>query len=117
VVPGAVTTVVNKSKASSRLLLLDKEEAYVGGLYVNEESTQRTGIPILKDLPWWFFGLRYLFGYDAIRTARKELIVIIKADFVPFVEERVSQKDVRRNLLQERLKEGREDTIRRLNKN
>ncbi|HWP81490.1 MAG TPA: type II and III secretion system protein [Bacteroidota bacterium] len=117
VVPGAVTTIINKSQASSKLLLLDKEEAYVGGLYVNEETQQRQGIPILKDLPWWFFGLRYLFGSDAVRTARKELIVLIKAEMVPFIEERVSKRDADRNLLQERLKEGREDTIKRLRKN
>ncbi len=116
VVPGEVTTLINKSKAESKLLLLDKEESYVGGLYVNEETNQRQGIPFLKDLPWWFFGLRYVFGYDAIRVARKELIVLIKAELVPMLDQRVTDRDSVKNLLQEKVKEGREDTTRRLKK-
>lgn len=115
--PGEVTTLINRSKASSKLLLLDKEESYVGGLYVNEETTQRQGIPFLKDLPWWVFGLRYVFGFDAVRVARKELIVLIKAELVPMLEERVSERGKEKNLLQEKIQEGREDTAKRLKKN
>jgi general secretion pathway protein D len=117
VTPGDITTIINRSKADTKLLLLDNEESYVGGLYINDESTQRQGIPILKDLPWWVFGLRYIFGFDAIRVTRKELVVLIKAEMVPLIEERVSQRDASRNLLKEKLQESREDSARRKEKN
>lgn len=115
--PGTVTTIINKAEASSKLILLDGEESYVGGLYVNEENVTREGIPLLKDLPWWFFGLRYIFGYDASRLARKELIVLIKAELVPTMEERAKQAKRPDNMIQKKLEEGREDTMRRKPKN
>jgi len=58
VIPSAVSTVINKTKANTNLLLLDGEETIIGGLYNNETTTVRTGIPFLKDLPWYVFGLR-----------------------------------------------------------
>ena len=67
VTPGAVSTIINKTKAKTNLLLLDGEETIIGGLYNNETTTVRTGVPFLKDLPWYVFGLRYLFGYDKER--------------------------------------------------
>lgn len=101
------TSRINKTKAESKLLLLDGEENYVGGLFLNEESIVREGIPLLKDLPWWVFGLRYLFGYDRNQVTKKELIVLLRAELVPPLEERVTQKA--RDLMDERLKEGRKD--------
>ncbi|HEX9614663.1 MAG TPA: hypothetical protein VGA55_04125, partial [Bacteroidota bacterium] len=67
------TSRINKTKAESKLLLLNGEENYVGGLFLNEETIVREGIPLLKDLPWWFFGLRYIFGYDRNQVTKKEL--------------------------------------------
>jgi hypothetical protein len=117
VIPGEVSTIINKTKAESRLLLLDKEEAYVGGLYEEREDKRREGVPILKDLPWWVFGLRYIFGYDANTTTRKELIVLLKAELLPLVEDRLTQQPGKlRNILQEKLDEGRKDTEKRLKK-
>ncbi len=101
------TSRINKTKAESKLLLLDGEENYVGGLFLNEESIVREGIPILKDLPWWVLGLRYIFGYDRNQVTKKELIVLLRAELVPPLEERVTQKA--RDLMDERLKEGRSD--------
>ena len=57
----------------------------------------RKGIPILKDLPPWFFGLCYLFGYNRTETAQKELIIIIKASILPDVFNR-NQISVNQNL-------------------
>lgn len=101
------TSRINKTKAESKLLLLDGEENYVGGLFLNEESVVREGIPLLKDLPWWVFGLRYIFGYDRNQVTKKELIVLLRAELVPPLGERVTQKA--RDLMDERLKEGRKD--------
>jgi len=105
------TSRINKTKAESKLLLLDGEENYVGGLFLNEESIVREGIPLLKDLPWWVLGLRYIFGYDRNQVTKKELIVLLRAELVPPLEERVTQKA--RDLMDERLKEGRRDMLKK----
>lgn len=90
--PGTVSTIINKSQANTNVLLLDGEETIIGGLYNTETSTIRTGIPFLKDLPWYVFGLRYLFGYDKEQVTKKELIILLKADLVPTLQERITQK-------------------------
>jgi len=89
--PGEVTTLVDKVQAGGTISLLDGEETYVGGLYSTSEVTVREGIPLLKDLPWWFFGLRYLFGYDSQNLQKKELIVLMKAQLVPLLQDRKNQ--------------------------
>jgi len=90
--PGAVSTIINKTKATTNVLLLDGEETIIGGLYNNEVTTTRTGIPFLKDLPWYVFGLRYLFGYNKEEVAKKELVILMKAELVPTLQERITQK-------------------------
>lgn len=90
--PGAISTIINKTKANTNLLLLDGEETIIGGLYNSETSTVRIGIPFLKDLPWYVFGLRYLFGYDRESVTKKELVILMKAELVPTLQERITQK-------------------------
>ncbi|HEX9657360.1 MAG TPA: type II and III secretion system protein [Bacteroidota bacterium] len=92
VVPGQISTIINKTKANTNLLLLDGEETIIGGLYNTDESTIRTGIPFLKDLPWYVFGLRYLFGYEKQEVSKKELVILLKADLVPTLQERITQR-------------------------
>jgi type IV pilus assembly protein PilQ len=92
VTPGQVSTIVNKTKASTNVLLLDGEETIIGGLYNNEVTNVRTGVPFLKDLPWYIFGLRYLFGYDKEQVDKKELVILLKAELVPTLQERIAQK-------------------------
>ena len=92
VTPGAVSTIINKSQAQTNLLLLDGEETIIGGLYNNETQTIRTGVPYLKDLPWYVLGLRYLFGYDKDESVKKELVILLKAELVPTLQERITQR-------------------------
>jgi general secretion pathway protein D len=92
VVPGQLSTIINKTKANTNLLLLDGEETIIGGLYSTESTTIRTGIPFLKDLPWYIFGLRYLFGYDSEEFKKQELIILLKAELVPTLQERITQR-------------------------
>jgi type IV pilus assembly protein PilQ len=92
VTPGSVSTIINKTKATTNLLLLDGEETIIGGLYNNEVTTTRTGVPFLKDLPWYIFGLRYIFGYNNESITKKELIILMKAELVPTLQERIAQK-------------------------
>ncbi len=80
--PGAVSTIINKSLSSTELLLYDGEETVIAGLYDTDELRSRGGIPILKDLPWWVFGIRYLTGYTKYERKERELMILIKAEIV-----------------------------------
>jgi type IV pilus assembly protein PilQ len=90
--PDVVSTIVNKQEATTSAILLDGEATYVAGLYRTEESSVRRGVPILKDLPGWFFGLRYLFGYNSKDYSENELIIILQAELIQPVAERISQR-------------------------
>ena len=90
--PDPVSTVINKQQANTQILLLSGEETVIAGLYRNEEATVRRGIPYLKDLPWWVFGLRFLFGFDSRDIQEQELVILIKAELVPSVADRFAQE-------------------------
>jgi type IV pilus assembly protein PilQ len=87
--PDAVSTTINISEAKTKKYLYNGEEAVVGGVTVKEEKEVRKGIPILKDLPWWFFGIRYLTGYDMHQTKAKELLILIKANIITDLHDRL----------------------------
>lgn len=95
---GAAPT-IDRSNTKTKLLLVDGEEAFISGLYFNQEDVVRTGIPLLKDLPWWFFGLRYIFGSEERLTIRRELAVLIRAEILPTLKERAARR-VRENVLE-----------------
>jgi Bacterial type II and III secretion system protein len=116
VVPGAVSTIINKTKANTNVLLLDGEETIIGGLYSTETNTVRTGIPFLKDLPWYIFGLRYLFGYEREEAKKQELIILLKAELVPTLQERITQR-AKEGTLYERWLEEKKQTEQRIKVN
>ncbi len=87
-----VNTVINKTQARTEALLYDGEETAIAGLYVNEVLNVRSGVPVLKELPTWFFGLRYLFGYDRRLISKKELVVLLKVNIVPSIRSRLKEK-------------------------
>jgi type IV pilus assembly protein PilQ len=80
--PGTVSTVINKSKSTTDVILYNGEETVIGGLFDVDETKERSGIPFLKDLPWWVFGIRYLTGYSKIDKKERELVFIIKAEIL-----------------------------------
>lgn len=86
--PSDVTTEVRKTSAETEVLMLNGEETVIGGLFINDETKVRTGIPFLKDLPWWVLGIRYLTGSDQIRVTKKEIIIVIKAELLPTLQDR-----------------------------
>lgn len=91
-IPGQITTEIKKTKAKTNVILVDGEETVIGGLYITEEKVERSGIPILKDLPWWVFGIRYLTGFDKKVYAKKELIIVLKAKLIPTLKDRITYR-------------------------
>lgn len=83
------TTEIRKTNATTQVLMLNGEETILGGLFVNDETKTRNGIPFLKDLPWWVFGIRYLTGSDGTTITKKELVILLKAELVPTLKERM----------------------------
>jgi general secretion pathway protein D len=110
----SVSTLIDKQEVSGKLLMMDGEKAYVTGLITSNQLTTREGIPFLKDLPWWVFGLRYVFGYDQASTTKKELIVFLEAKIEPTVEERAANQLIGNDkILQERINKNREEVEKR----
>ena len=91
--PDAVSTIINKQQATTQALLLDGEATSIAGLYRTEENSVRRGIPILKDLPPWFFGLRYLFGYNSNDYVENELIIIVQAKMEESLRDRLTRRN------------------------
>jgi type IV pilus assembly protein PilQ len=100
------TTEIRKTQAATQVLMLDGEETVIGGLFVNEEAVTRNGIPFLKDLPWWVFGIRYLTGYDQTIVRKKELVILLKTELVPTLQDRFENPQLGNKLSKER-QEGR----------
>ncbi len=103
-----LVTEIKKSTATTQVLMLNGEESILGGLFVNEETTTRNGIPFLKDLPWWVFGIRYLTGSDTKTITKKELVILLKAEIVPTLKERL-ENPTANNLIQQQLNENKKN--------
>lgn len=91
VVIGSISIEKPKTEVLTNVLLLNGEETAIGGLIVNQDTYVRKGIPILRDLPWWFLGLRYIFGYDQLTVSQREIILLLKAEILPSLKERMSK--------------------------
>jgi len=101
--PGEITTEIRKTVANTEVLMLDGEETIIGGLFTNEEVTTRSGIPFLKDLPWWVFGIRYLTGSDQTQILKREIIILIQIEIIPPLKERIAKKKedlIKRSILE-----------------
>ena len=90
------------TEGKTKVLLLNGEETALAGMFSNQVTNVRKGIPILKDLPWWFFGIKYLMGYNAANFSKKELIILIKAEIVPSLDDRNLENYNIQKLLKER---------------
>jgi len=100
--PDPVSTIVNRQQANTHALLLDGESTVIAGLYRTEEAQVRRGIPILKDLPGWFFGLKYLFGFNSTDVQENELIVLLQAELEKPIEYRIAREfNTQRTLLEQ----------------
>lgn len=89
---GTISTIISKRVATTDILLINGEATAIAGLYRTEETSVRRGVPILKDLPPWFFGLRYLFGYNSDDYLENELVILIQAELERPLRERIANK-------------------------
>jgi len=113
----ATGTTIDHNRVDGSLLMLDGERTYVSGLITTTQNTVRNGVPLLKDLPWWVFGLRYIFGYEQVNEEKRELIILIEAKLEPPVEERAAtnMKGTEKSA-QDKARQLREDTEKLMNK-
>lgn len=98
VIPDAQAVLKSITESTTQVLLLSGEETAIAGLFSNETNEIRRGFPILKDLPPWFFGLRYLFGFNSKTVKKKELIIILQANIMPTVAERIAARSASRKV-------------------
>ena len=89
----------------THVLLYDGEETVIGGLISTLDQQSREGVPILKDLPWWFFGLRYIFGSDSKIKTKSELIILLKAELTDPIRDRMVVRQTRQEILNNKRKE------------
>jgi len=106
--PTAAGTVIDRNRADTQVLLLDGEQTLIGGLYSTDEGISRRGIPILKDLPPWFFGLRYLFGYNRTDVTQRELLIVLQARILDPLNVR-TQRPFQDQILERRRRQLEED--------
>jgi type IV pilus assembly protein PilQ len=111
--PFGPSIAIDRSQAETHALLLDGEMTVMGGLFQTDVQVERVGVPILKDLPPWFFGLRYLFGFEKSTKTQRELIMVLQAhlrDPIPIRAERALPRDVQNDYRRQV-----HETIRRFN--
>ena len=104
---------ISTQKAQTDVLLLDGEQTMIAGLFVQEEQNIRSGIPFLKDLPGWFFGIKYLTGYNSTTTKNNELIIFIKVELMDKLVGRIAKrrKEVLGRSLKKNKLEARKDFL------
>jgi general secretion pathway protein D len=99
--PDELSTEISRTYTDTEVMLKDQEEMIVGSLLVDEDLIIREGIPVLKDLPWWVLGLRYLTGYDSKSVVHKEVVILVNAEILPLIKDRIIGNE---NMIQERIK-------------
>lgn len=96
---------INRTSVVTHALLCDGEETVIGGLVTTLDQQTREGVPFLKDLPWWFLGLRYIFGSESTVRTKNELIVLLKAELLQPIRNRVAIRTNEQELINNKRKE------------
>ena len=65
-------------KVSTVMTVKDSATFLMGGMIKSTETTQRAGIPFLRDIP--YLGL--LFGYDKRENVRTELLILVTVNVI-----------------------------------
>ena len=80
---------ISRTQVKTHALLFDGEETVIGGLVSTMDQVTRDGVPILKDMPWWFFGFPYIFGSEEKVKTKTELIILLKAELTSPIRDRM----------------------------
>ncbi|HUP02217.1 MAG TPA: secretin N-terminal domain-containing protein [Gemmatimonadota bacterium] len=75
----AIGVTFNTQRATSQILVDDGETAVIGGLTVQDVSTLRSGVPVLKDIPI----LGALFRTERKRQEKRDLLIFVTPYIVP----------------------------------
>lgn len=105
--PTASGPVINRNMANTQVLLLDGESTAIGGLITTQQTTARSGVPVLKDLPGWVLGLRYIFGTESTNRQKQELLIVLRAEIVDPLRARM-ERGVDGDLIDQRRQRARE---------
>jgi len=100
---------INRSQVKTHALLYNGEETVIGGLFTTLEQETREGVPGLKDLPWWFFGLRYIFGSESTIKTKNELIILLKAELTDEIRDRIPHPRTLQELINDKRMENRKE--------
>lgn len=96
---------INRTSVKTHALLFDGEETVIGGLMTTLNQETREGVPVLKDLPWWFFGLRYIFGSESTVKTKNELIILLKAELLQPIRGRMLHRLTEQEVLDAKRRE------------
>jgi general secretion pathway protein D len=107
--PGATGPEISRNQVKTHTLLFDGEETVIGGLVRTQELNRREGIPFLKDLPWWFLGLRYVFGSDVKYNTKNEIVILLKVELLNPIRERMMNRTTRQELINNKRKLNQRD--------
>lgn len=100
---------INRAQVKTHALLYNGEETVIGGLFRTLETEVREGVPFLKDLPWWFFGLRYVFGSESIVKTKSELVILLKAELTEPIRDRIPHPRAMQELINDKRMENRKE--------
>ncbi|HLF13876.1 MAG TPA: type II and III secretion system protein [Bacteroidota bacterium] len=100
---------INRSQVKTHALLYNGEETIIGGLFTTLEQEVREGVPGLKDLPWWFFGLRYIFGSESTVKTKNELIILLKAELTQQIRDRIPHPRTVQELINDKRMDNRKE--------
>jgi type IV pilus assembly protein PilQ len=78
VVPGSDNTVITETRSETETLVKNGQTLVIGGFYTKTITEQRTGIPLLKDIP--LLGL--LFGHTTSEERKREVLIFITPHIV-----------------------------------
>jgi type IV pilus secretin PilQ/predicted competence protein len=70
--------IISTNEADTRVVVKNGETAVIGGLIKNSQTSERRGVPILKDVP--FFG--WLFSSNSKADKKQELVIFVTPTIV-----------------------------------
>ena len=97
-VPSGDGIAINKDNVTTQLPLLPGEMRAIGGLTSTDETIERRGVPILKDIP----VLNFLFSYKQTRINQNEIVIVLRARVADDLRTRQGRELPRALLQQER---------------